>query len=276
MRGATRHAGYNTLAPGPGYDAKAPLVPEHPGSPMAVASVPPPRVTVPTGRSPRSARSRRWLRTGLRTLAGVTLGYLALWATGALGILALSYWAREETPPPEGAYAVRGIHHFQPVDARRTLWRGGAPSPDGYRALARRGFSTVVDLRAEDLTAAQLAGPRKAGLDVVRLPVRDGQTPTPRQVERFLRVVGEAPGPVFVHCGAGVGRTGAMVAAYLVRTGQESAPAAVRRNLAVGPPSVEQIYYGLSLGRDRADQPPLPVVAVSRLVDAPRRVWSRL
>ncbi|WP_369257753.1 PEP/pyruvate-binding domain-containing protein [Streptomyces sp. R35] len=48
------------------------------------------------------------------------------------------------------------------------------------------------------------------------------------------------------------------------------------RNLAVGPPSIEQIYYGLSLGPGRADQPPFPVVAVSRLVDAPRRMWSRL
>ncbi|WP_051371630.1 fused DSP-PTPase phosphatase/NAD kinase-like protein [Streptomyces sp. 142MFCol3.1] len=94
-----------------------------------------------------------------------------------------------------------------------------------------------MDPRAEDLTAARLAG-----LDVVRLPSRGGQTPTPRQAERFLRVAGGAPGPVFVHCGAGVGRTGAMTAAYLVRTGQGPAPAAGRRNLAVGAPPVEQIY----------------------------------
>ncbi|MHA5049933.1 fused DSP-PTPase phosphatase/NAD kinase-like protein [Streptomyces sp. SD15] len=87
---------------------------------------------------------------------------------------------------------MQGIHHFQRVDTRGTLWRGGAPSPAGYRALARLGFVAVVDLRAEDLTAAQLAAPGKAGLDVVRLPVRDGQTPTPRQVERFLDLV-DAP-----------------------------------------------------------------------------------
>lgn len=210
----------------------------------------------------------------MRVVLTVTLGYVALWATGALGVLALSYWAREETPPPPGTRTVQGIHHFQPVDAQGQLWRGAAPSPGGYRELARLGFTMVVDLRAEDLTAAQLAEPRRAGLDVVRLPIRDGQTPTPAQVGRFLDVVGSVGGPVFVHCGAGVGRTGTMAAAYLVRTGQESSAQAVRRNLAVGPPSIEQIYYALSLGRGRPEQPPLPVVAVSRLVDAPRRMLS--
>ncbi|MFE1800288.1 beta-lactamase hydrolase domain-containing protein [Streptomyces sp. NPDC059517] len=234
---------------------------------------PPPGLTLPGPRS-RSTSCRTLRRTLPRALAALGLCYLALWATGALGVLALSYWAREQTPPPAGTHPVRGIHHFQPVDAAGGLWRGGAPSPEGYRELARLGFTTVVDLRAEDLSAERLAGPRRAGLDVVRLPVRDGQTPTPHQVRRFLGVVGAAPGPVFVHCGAGVGRTGTMAAAYLVRAGQESPSGAVRRNLAVGPPSIEQIYYALSLGPDRAEQPPLPVVAVSRLVDAPRRMWS--
>jgi protein-tyrosine phosphatase len=154
--------------------------------------------------------------------------------------------------------------------------RGAAPSPAGYGSLASLGFTTVVDLRAEDLSAAQLANPVDAGLKVVRLPIRDGQTPKPEQVRRLMDVVARSSGPVFVHCGAGVGRTGTMAAAYLVRTGEQSSTAAVRRNLAVGPPSIEQIYYGLNLSPSKAAQPPLPVVAVSRLVDAPRRMWSWL
>ncbi|GHH02957.1 fused DSP-PTPase phosphatase/NAD kinase-like protein [Streptomyces lanatus] len=224
---------------------------------------------------PRPALSKRPLsRRLLRVALGILIGYLALWAAGAGGILGLSLLARAETPAPAGTRAVQGVNHFQPVDSDGHLWRGSAPSPAGYRALEGMGVTTVVDLRAERMSAAELAEPGDAGLNVVRLPIRDGQTPSPKQVQRFLDVVSTASGPVFVHCGAGVGRTGAMAAAYLVNTGEESPSTAVRRNLAVGPPSIEQIYYGLNLSPAEAEQPPLPVVIVSRLVDAPRRIMS--
>ncbi|SFM43527.1 phosphatase domain-containing putative toxin [Streptomyces sp. AMCC400023] len=242
---------------------------------MSVALTPPP--VHPDQRPAPSARPLSLRRKVVRVLIGVLLGYLALWATGSLGILAMSYVARETTSVPAGTHSVKGIHNFQPVGTDGELWRGAAPSPAGYRALADLGFTTVVDLRAEKLSAAQLALPREAGLDVVRVPMRDGQTPTPEQVRRLLDTVSENSGPVFVHCGAGVGRTGTMAAAYLVKTGQEDSPGAVWRNLSVGPPSIEQIYYGLMLERERETaQPPLPVVAVSRVVDAPRRIWSYL
>ncbi|MCW8380213.1 fused DSP-PTPase phosphatase/NAD kinase-like protein [Streptomyces justiciae] len=232
-------------------------------------------MAVLTATLPRPAFHKRPLqRRTLRVLLAVVLGYVVLWAAGAGGILALSYWMREETPAPAGTRAVQGVHNFQPVDTQGHLWRGAAPSPAGYRALAAMGITTVVDLRAEDLSAAQLAEPAKAGLKLVRLPIRDGQTPKPEQVREFLDTVAHASGPVFVHCGAGVGRTGTMAAAYLVQTGEESSAQAVRRNLAVGPPSIEQIYYGLNLSPAEAEQPPLPVVVVSRLVDAPRRIAS--
>lgn len=226
---------------------------------------------------PRPVLPDRSLQQRIRRIVvGILVGYLALWAVGAGGILAVSYLVREETPAPAGTRTLQGVHHFQPVDTEGRLWRGSAPSPAGYRALAGMGITTVVDLRAEDLSAAQLAEPSKAGLDVVHLPIRDGQTPTAQQVQQFLDVVVSSSGPVFVHCGAGVGRTGAMAAAYLVQADKQSPSSAVWANLAVGPPSIEQIYYGLSLDKDKAEQPPLAVVAVSRVVDAPRRMMSWL
>ena len=67
-----------------------------------------------------------------------------------------------------------------------------------------------------------------------------------------------------------------MVAAYLVRTSETSGIEAVRRNLSVGPPSLEQIAFAATLDRGDADRVPAPLVVVSRVLDAPRRLMSIL
>lgn len=165
------------------------------------------------------------------------------------------------------------IKNFAEVDGR--LWRGAAPTPAGYQALASRDVTTVVDLRAEDGIETYDALRGQVGIRRVHLPLRDGQAPTRHQVEEFLNVVAESPGRVFVHCGAGVGRTGTMAAAYLVASGQATGDEAARRNLSVGPPSVEQLAFSLLLGQGEVRRPPAPVVALSRAVDGPRRLWVR-
>ncbi|MFD9905046.1 dual specificity protein phosphatase family protein [Streptomyces sp. NPDC059063] len=210
-------------------------------------------------------------RRALKLVGACVLGYAVFWLTTSVGILAVSAWAGERVSAER---EITGVRHFQQVDAR--LWRGSAPTEAGYRALAAHGIRTVVDLRAEDLSAENLAQPGRAGLHVVRMPIRDGQTPDSGQVDRFLRVVAEAKGPVFVHCGAGVGRTGSMTAAYLVRTGQATPGQAALRTVAVGPPSIEQIYYVLSADEDASRQPPQVVSLISRLADAPRRIKASL
>jgi hypothetical protein len=133
--------------------------------------------------------------------------------------------------------------------------------------------TTVVDLRAEEDIAHDQAYGRRVGLRVVAMPIRDGQLPSATQIAQFVNLVDASEGTVFVHCGAGVGRTGAMAAAYLVATGQASRSEALRRNLSVGPPSLEQIWFAATVDGD-ADRPPAVVVAASRVLDAPRRILS--
>ncbi|WP_233617490.1 fused DSP-PTPase phosphatase/NAD kinase-like protein [Actinomadura sp. WAC 06369] len=202
------------------------------------------------------------------TLAGGAAGYAASWLATSTAMLLLSERARagvHRVPAP-------GIAKFARVDDR--VWRGAAPTAEGYRWLRAQGVRTVVDLRSE---APGAPGPaaRASGMAVVRIPVRDGRTPTPQQVRRFLDVVADARRPVFVHCGAGVGRTGSMVAAYLVGAGRAYAATAARRSLAFGPPTLEQLAFMRGLDGPAARRPPRAVVLFSRIADSPRRARAR-
>ena len=208
-----------------------------------------------------------------KLLRRLSVGFFGLILAGNLLILAAFLVVRLSEPDPE--LEVDGIDNVRAVDEK--LWRGNAPSIEGYQELAKREVSTVVDLRAERDLEIPSALLEEEGIERVHIPIRDGQTPDPAQAARFVEVVREAEGRVFVHCGAGVGRTGAMSATYLVESGQTSSWEALGRNLAVGPPSLEQIVYAASLEDDgEPEQPPRWVESVSRFFDGPRRLWSVL
>ena len=182
---------------------------------------------------------------------------------------------RAPAPKPAAAAEVRDVANLALVDDK--VWRGAAPSSlAGYESLAAAGVTTVVDLRAESGLEAATADAAALGLAVVSLPIRDGQTPTPEQIETFVRTVDKADGTVFLHCGAGVGRTGSMAAAYLVATGQTNGIKAMWRNLTVGPPSLEQLAFAAGLTSDSAQRHGPILTSVSRVLDAPRRLWSVL
>jgi protein tyrosine phosphatase (PTP) superfamily phosphohydrolase (DUF442 family) len=213
---------------------------------------------------------RRWRRCLLRA----AVGFAAFLALGNLGILAAHGLARAIAPaptvdvPPE----VAAIRNFEAIDAK--LWRGGAPDDAAYRALAGAGVTTVIDLRAERDRHVPHALLGDLGLELVAIPVRDGQAPTTGEVSLFLDAVAQSPGAVYLHCGAGVGRTGTMAAAYRVALGDRGV-AAMRANLAVGPPSLEQLAFAASLEPgEPAQRPNAALVAVSRTLDAPRRIWK--
>jgi len=166
------------------------------------------------------------------------------------------------------------IDNFRIVDDH--VWRGAAPGDQGLREVAALGATTIVDLRAEDALDVNDTLIRELGLTRYSLPVRDGQLPSADQAAAFLDIVANSDGPVFLHCGAGIGRSGAMTAFYLNATGQAGGTGALRHNLSVGPPSLEQIVFSMSTSGGDYDRPGVLITAASRLLDSPRRIWHNL
>jgi atypical dual specificity phosphatase len=94
--------------------------------------------------------------------------------------------------------------------------------------LARRGVTLLVNLHHRGHDPALLA---RHGLTEFRLPVRDFPPPSPGQLAEGVAAIERAladGGRVAVHCGAGLGRTGTLLACYYVRRGLSSEAAIAR------------------------------------------------
>ena len=80
-----------------------------------------------------------------------------------------------------------------------------------------------------------------AGLMVMHVPVEDMEAPTQEQLERCVSAIERANGHgmgVAVHCGAGLGRTGVVLAAHFVTKGT-SAQNAIGKVRRLRPGSIE-------------------------------------
>lgn len=129
-------------------------------------------------------------------------------------------------------------HGFTWVDPPLLGAMAQPSAPEEYEWLRAQGVQLVISLCEDPPRRAWL---NEAGLFSMHVPVEDMQPPAPRQIDLCLGAIEKAQAQEFaaaIHCGAGLGRTGTVLACYFVKKGMAAASAIshVRR---VRPHSIE-------------------------------------
>ena len=178
---------------------------------------------------------------------------------------------------------LNGDLHFV-VPGKFIAFRGPVDLPGGEEYLDQDGFrefsahyyvelfqvlgvSTVVRLNERRYDGGVFEA---AGIRHVDLPFEDCTAPPDAVVARFLRAADAASGLVAVHCKGGLGRTGTLIALYMMRRHGFTARAAMGWLRVMRPGSVigEQQHYLCAVERDVA------AAAAAAAARQPRRAAS--
>ncbi len=148
----------------------------------------------------------------------------------------------EDRPPVSSGTGALDAPSGRPLDLTWIL-------PGRIAAMARPDPERVPELRALGViallslteTASRIGrAAQAAGLRWEHVPIHDFTAPNLHHIERAVAFIEEATegGGVAVHCGAGLGRTGTIIACYLVAKGL-TPDEAIARVRAARPGSIE-------------------------------------
>lgn len=88
------------------------------------------------------------------------------------------------------------------------------PEGDAIQFLADQGIKVLVNLTTEPASYQQVA--ESLGIRCVTEDIPDFCPPSMEQIQKIMDLIDKSEGPVGVHCAMGCGRTGTILACYLV------------------------------------------------------------
>ena len=133
-----------------------------------------------------------------------------------LTVLMFAAFVFSQNGSAQTKFSDQDLPNFSQVNAN--LYRGGQPSENGVRELARMGVKTIINLRGDDKNSRrEKEWARRAGIRFIAVNLSNWFKPKTRDIENIVKEINAADNqPVFVHCKRGADRTGTIVAVYRI------------------------------------------------------------
>jgi protein tyrosine/serine phosphatase len=137
--------------------------------------------------------------------------FFLTYAVALAAIVTFTFAAAAQTSPKSDFQNIK-IGNFGQMDDN--FYRGAQPMPDDYKSLADIGIKTIIDLR-NDPTDYEKSDAEAVGIKYINIPMSGWKSPSDSDLKEFLAVANDTnTGKFYVHCKAGIHRTGVVGAVY--------------------------------------------------------------